>query len=61
MAAAAHSLKSGSLSIGVQYFAHLCAVVERHAGAKEFELAVRQLPKLEIAYEEACRELDKLL
>ncbi|MDF9842177.1 MULTISPECIES: ATP-binding protein [unclassified Paenibacillus] len=61
MAAAAHSLKSGSLSIGVQYFAHLCALVERHAGAEEFEPAVRQLPKLETAYEEACRELDKLL
>ncbi|MBY0014487.1 ATP-binding protein [Paenibacillus typhae] len=61
MAAAAHSLKSGSLSIGVQYFAHLCAVVERHAGAEEFELAVRQLPKLAPAYAEACTELDKLL
>ncbi|WP_042198028.1 ATP-binding protein [Paenibacillus camerounensis] len=61
MEAAAHSLKSGSLSIGVQYFAHLCAMVERHARAGEYGPAARQLQKLEPAYREACRELDKLL
>ncbi|MNF17386.1 hypothetical protein D3C80_2208570 [compost metagenome] len=61
MAAAAHSLKSGSLSIGVQYFAHLCAMVERHARAGEYGPAARQLQKLDPAYREACRELDMLL
>lgn len=61
MAAAAHNLKSGSLSIGAQYFAHLCALVERHARAGEYDQAAVQLPKLGPAYSEACRELDKLL
>ncbi|WP_342564534.1 ATP-binding protein [Paenibacillus sp. FSL R7-0345] len=61
IAAAAHSLKSGSLSIGAQYFAHLCAGVERHARAGEYDHTVQLLPKLEPAYDEACRELDKLL
>lgn len=61
MAAVAHNLKSGSLSIGAQYFAHLCALVENYARDKEFERAARQLPKLDPAYEEACRELEGLL
>ncbi|QSF45885.1 ATP-binding protein [Paenibacillus tianjinensis] len=61
MAAVAHGLKSGSLSIGAQYFSHLCALVELHARADEYDLAVQQLTKLGPAYEEACRELENLL
>lgn len=61
MAAVAHNLKSGSLSIGVQYFAHLCALIENHARAENYEQAIIPLPKLVSAYEEACRELDSLL
>ncbi|CAH1216110.1 Sensor histidine kinase RcsC [Paenibacillus auburnensis] len=61
MAAVAHGLKSGSLSIGAQYFSHLCALIELHARADEYDLAVQQLTKLGPAYEEACRELENLL
>ncbi|MCE3198443.1 ATP-binding protein [Paenibacillus sonchi] len=61
MGAVAHGLKSGSLSIGAKYFAHLCAAVERHAREGEYEPAARVLPKLAPAYAEACRELESLL
>ncbi|WP_249900845.1 ATP-binding protein [Paenibacillus sp. PK3_47] len=61
MAGLAHNMKSGSLSIGVQYFAHLCALLEEHAGAERYDQAAKLLPKLAPAYEEASRELECLL
>ncbi|WP_379158156.1 ATP-binding protein [Paenibacillus sp. sgz5001063] len=61
MASVAHSLKSGSLGLGAQYFAHVCAGVEQHARRGEYERAALLLPRLAPAYAEACRELESLL
>ncbi|OKQ00075.1 ATP-binding protein [Paenibacillus sp. P46E] len=61
IAAVAHSLKSGSLGLGAQYFAHVCAGIERHARSGEYERAALLLPTLALAYAEACRELENLL
>lgn len=60
-AAVAHSLKSGSLGIGAQQFAQLCAEIERYAKTGNLADAARLLPELQPAYDEACAELENLL
>ncbi len=58
---AAHELKSGSLSIGIQYMAQLLHEIE--SLAKENDLrGVQELVQLLVpAYEKACRELEHLI
>lgn len=56
----AHSLKSGSLGLGADYFASLCADVEREARSGDGPAAGAKLPLLEGAYLEACAALEQL-
>lgn len=54
---AAHSLKSGALSLGADYLASLCGRIELYARRGEADRAAVLLPRLMPAYEEAVRML----
>lgn len=54
---AAHSLKSGALSLGADYLASLCGRIELYARRGEADRAAGLLPRLMPAYEEAVRML----
>lgn len=60
-AAVAHSLKSGSISLGADYFAQLCAEIERLAKEGELAEAAGKLPELTPAYKETVSELERLV
>ena len=55
----AHSLKSGSLSLGVHYFSELLEQIEQRLKAGRAEQAKDMLPGLNGAYEAACAELHR--
>lgn len=57
----AHSLKSGSLGLGADYFASLCADIERAAHHGDGPAAGAKLPQLCGAYLDACSALEQLL
>lgn len=60
-AGVAHSLKSGSLGIGAQYLASVCAGIELHARQDNLAAAAALLPEVSAAYKEACSQLQRLL
>lgn len=55
----AHSLKSGSLSLGVHYFSELLEQIEHRLKEGQAEQAKDMLPGLNGAYEAACAELHR--
>ncbi|GGF65079.1 hypothetical protein GCM10010912_07610 [Paenibacillus albidus] len=57
----AHSLKSGSLGIGAQYFASICAEIEQYAKQGDLTAAAALLPQLIPAYEETSKRLEQLI
>ncbi|MFI2857186.1 ATP-binding protein [Paenibacillus sp. JSM ZJ436] len=60
-AAAAHDMKSGSLSLGVQEFSRLLAEIEALCKAGRLEQGLHTFGQLQPAYEEACGSLNALL
>ncbi|MCQ4087130.1 ATP-binding protein [Saccharibacillus sp. JS10] len=55
----AHRLKSGSLSLGVDYFSELLGEVEYRLKEGQISQVEKMLPRLHEVYEAACSELQK--
>jgi len=55
----AHRLKSGSLSLGIDYFSELLGEVEYRLKEGQISQVEKILPRLQEVYEAACSELQK--
>jgi HPt (histidine-containing phosphotransfer) domain-containing protein len=58
-ASIAHSLKSGSLSMGAQLFASLCADIEQQARRGDLGPSRALFPRLAPVFAQTCRELNR--